>query len=62
MTVTLSILFLVLGEPTAIEGFGPRHQPSMATCAERAERMLAYLQAQHPGLTVARIECKLERR
>lgn len=43
MKVLLAVLFIMNGEPTLIEGYLPREQPSMEVCEERADFMADYL-------------------
>jgi len=49
LKVFLTVVFLVNGHPTVIDGWLPREQPDDATCLARMARLLEYL-PQHPGL------------
>lgn len=59
MKVFLTILFLVNGEPTILDGFEPREQPSMEICLERERYVRIYLNSV-PNLKVHSISCLQE--
>lgn len=54
MKIFLTVLFLVNGELSVVEGYLPREQPSAAECQRRAAAVQDYLMTA-PGLPSASI-------
>lgn len=44
MKIFLVPLFLVNGEPSIIDGFYPREQPSLEICEQRKDKLEAYIE------------------